>query len=389
MFTLKQKIALLKQAGVDVADTATEEEVNKLVEENVEVTEEETDEENEKSIGNTSMKSLKSIVSKVIGEKTSAIEQNIMAKLNVKSPEEKKEMEVKEMADFIKDVSFGKKAIDGQSGSFGNAVPTKLADMILEKLDKEAIIRKYAFVFKMAGKFQLPKEGTAVTSYWVGQNASITESNPTLDKDNLDDYYLATRVIIPRGLLNSSPLNIVNYVTNLCVRSITNTEETAFVAGDGSGKPKGIRATTLSAGNIKAQAGAGLAYKDVTNLTLALKPQYRKNAVYLTSTAGILALMNVLDDNKRPIFDLSSMTLLGKPLLESLDIPSNLGTGTNETEIFFGDLQYYYIKDGEDMFMEQDKIIANLQVEVVVAKAVDGVFTMPEALAKLTGVISA
>jgi len=32
----------------------------------------------------------------------------------------------------------------------------------------------------------------------VDENEEITESNPTISKKNLYDYYLATRVLIPR-----------------------------------------------------------------------------------------------------------------------------------------------------------------------------------------------
>jgi HK97 family phage major capsid protein len=138
-------------------------------------------------------------------------------------------------------------------------------------------------------------------------------------------------------------LNLTNYITNLCVRSITIEEETSFIAGAGSTEPTGLRSASVDS---VAQASTGLAYKDMINLTYSLKRQYRKNAVFLTSTAGVKALMNVLDDNKRPIFDPTNNTVLGKPLIETEDIPSNLGSGTDETEIWFGDMSYYYIKDG-------------------------------------------
>lgn len=383
---LKSKIALLRKSGIEVEDDATEEKVDELIEETTEEVDEA--EEAEKSIKEVSVGGLKTIVNKVVSENMKSIEDNISAKFtNVQTSEKDlKEKGLKESANFVKELCSGTKVINGTVSSFGYSVPTTLANMIQEGLDKEAVMRKYCFVFKMAGNYQLPQEGTGVTSYWVAQNEEITASSPTLSKTDLVDNYLATRVIIPRGLLNSTPLNLTRYITNLCVRSITNGEETAFVAGSGSSEPTGLRSADV---DTISQDSTGLAYKDMIDLMYSLKRQYRKNAVFLTSTAGVKAIMNVQDENNRPIFDPTNNTVLGKPLIETEDIPSNLGSSADETEIWFGDMSYYYIKDGDDMFMESVKVPSKLQTEIVLAKAVDGVYTLPEAMKKLDSVLSA
>jgi len=382
---LKSKIALLRKAGIEVEDDATLEEVDELIEESTEEINEEV--EAEKSIKEVSVKGLKTIVNKVVSENMKSIEETISAKFaNIKTQENTKENGVKESAEFLKALCLGNKAINGTVGSFGYSVPTTLANMIQEGLDKEAVMRKYCFTFRMAGNYQLPQDGTGVTSYWVAQNEEITESSPTIGKTDLVDLYLATRVLIPRGLLNSTPMNLTNYITNLCVRSITIEEETSFVAGAGTTEPTGLRSADVDS---IAQASTGLAYKDMINLMYSLKRQYRKSAVFLTSTNGVKALMNVLDENKRPIFDPTNNTVLGKPLIESEDIPSTLGSSADATEIWFGDLSYYYIKDGEEMFMESIKVPSKLQTEIVLAKAVDGVYTLDEAMKKMTAVVSA
>jgi aspartokinase-like uncharacterized kinase len=41
------------------------------------------------------------------------------------------------------------------------------------------------------------------------------------------------------------------------------------------------------------------------------------------------------------------------------------------------------------MFMESIKVPSKLQTEIVIAKAVDGIYTLPEAMKKMTAVISA
>lgn len=286
---------------------------------------------------------------------------------------------------FIKDLVAGNvKAIDSTTSSFGYTVPTELADKVLEKRDKLAKMRKYAFSFKMSGAFQVPKDGTAVTAYWVGENTEITEGAPTTGKSDLVDYYLGARVLIPRKLLSTSAVNVVEYVANLCGRAIRNTEETAFVAGDGSSKPTGVRGASFSS---VAQAGASLAYDDIVNGFYGLAEQYRVDAVWLTSSAGMKAIRKIKDSNGVPIFDPKESIMFDRPVLESSDIPSNLGSGGDETEIILFSPSFYWIKDGEDMFMEQDKVISKLQTEVVLAEAVDGVMTLTDAGYKITGVV--
>lgn len=326
---------------------------------------------------------VKEIIPALKGEILEELKGTLKDEVKVNSDEEK----VEKSADFIRKACNGeleKKAIDSTTDSFGYTVPTELSDFILKAKDKIAKMRKLAFVFQMAGNFDLPTEGTGVTGYWVGENETITESNPTIGKKTLVDYYLAARVLIPRKLLNTSAYNIVNYVGELCARKLRDTEETAFVAGDGSSKPTGLRSATLT--GSQAQAGSALVYDDIVNLFYALPEQYRENAVFITSALGMKAIRKINDDNSVPIFDLRDQKMFNRPVIESSDIPSNLGSSADTTEIYFGDMWYYWIKDGEKMFVDTDKVLSKLQIELVVAQAVDGVYTLPAACKKLTGV---
>lgn len=342
---------------------------------------------NEPQVKEITLEELKGMVSDQLKELLTGFKDEIKGELSAGLPQIKSEVTAEEKAEigakFIRDVVEGK-AVNSGTSSFGYTIPTELASEVLAKRDKLSKMRKIAFQFNLSGPFQLPTEGTGVTAYWVGENTEITESNPTVGKKSLNDYYLAARVLMPRQLLKTSAFNIINYVSNLCSRSIVATEETAFVAGDGSEKPSGLRGTS-GVGSV-AQAAGSFAYDDLVNLYYTVKEQYRQNGVFLTSTAGIKLLRKLKDLNGLPIFDVRDNTVFGKPVIESEDIPSNLGAGTNETEVWFFDPFYYWIKDGENMFMETNNIPSKLQTELVIAEAVDGIYTLPEAAAKLTAV---
>ncbi len=335
------------------------------------------------------MEDLKGLISdgvkEIVGELKEEIVKETQAGLRdfkVATDEEK----IEKAAQFVKDICLGNieaKAVDSTDGSFGYTVPTELANYILTKKNKISKMRNLAFVFQLSGEFQLPIEGVGVTAYWVGENEEITESDPTISKKNMHDFYLASRVLIPRKLLNTSAFNIINYIGELCSRKLRDVEETSFVAGDGANKPTGLRTTSF--GEIS-QAGDQFDYDDLVNLFYELPEQYRQNAVFMTSSAGMKLLRKLKDKNNLPIFDVRDQTVFNRPVIESADIPANLGETTNQTEILFFDPWYYWIKDGEKMFVDTDKRIRSLQTELVVAEAIDGVYTLPDAGKRLKAV---
>ena len=313
-----------------------------------------------------------------------------------KSEADQKVADLETAANFVKYVvvpekkhkELGVKAIDTTTGSFGYTVPTELSSEILKKKQKINAIRGRAFSFEMAGKFDLPTEGTAVTGYWVTDNTAVTEAAPTTTKSSLDDWYLAALVKAPWKLLQTSNATIVEYISYLAAKALGETEESAFVGGDGTNKPTGLRSASVSSvAQVSASVG-GFAYSDMINGYFLLNQKYRKNGSWITSPAGMKLLANMKDSQNRPIFPagVPMDNFLGKPLIESDDIPSNLGAGTNETEVWFADLSYYWIKDGQQMQMTTQDVIENLQTKIVIYEAVDGKFTLAEAGAKVTAV---
>ena len=138
-----------------------------------------------------------------------------------------KEEKAEKAAEFIRELvsdklTAEKKTITTDTGSFGYTCPVELEQAVHEKKDKIAKIRKNAFVFNLAGKYQLPLEGEGVTAYWITTEADsdLTQSNPTINKTDMDDYYLASRVRVPYKLLNTSAINIVDYISNLSARAL-------------------------------------------------------------------------------------------------------------------------------------------------------------------------
>lgn len=300
--------------------------------------------------------------------------------ISIKGPEEKAQEKLDIAANFIKSVivpqkhwkDYGVKAIDTTGGSFGTVVPVELRDEIIAQSAAWQVIRKYAFVFQLSGKVTVPTEGTAVTAYWVAENAAVTESTPTIAGITLDDFGVACLVKVSWKLLNTSSANIVKFVAALAGKALTIKEESAFVAGDGSSKPLGV--TTTSGITNVAQIGANYTLADIMKLYFALPAPYRANAQFLTGPLGARTLYGLKDTTGRPLMDFyadgangGEMRVLGRPLLESSDIVES-----TTTSIWFGDLSNYWIKDGSEIEVATQDQIENLQTKIVVYKYVDG-----------------
>lgn len=339
------------------------------------------------------MDELKSVITEVVGESAMAkgLEEvkSQLSKMTAKGDEPDEEVNAEEGAKFVKDLCEGKiqadkKTISTGTASFGYTVPTTLAKAVHEKKDKIAKIRKNAFVFQLDGKFQLPVEGTSATAYWIDTetDADITESNPTTTKNDLDDNYLAVRVRVPYKLLATSNVNITEYVSRLSARAIVKAEETAFVAGDGTGEPTGIRNASIS----YIDSDASVSYDNLVDLFYSVPEQYRMNGKWLMSTKALKLVRKLKDLNNLPIFDVRDNTIFAKEVLECVDIPENLGTSANETEIYFGDLSEYWIKEGTSMLAETRPVQGRLQVDMFMYESIDGCVVNTDAFRKLRGV---
>lgn len=287
----------------------------------------------------------------------------------------------------------------GTGTAGGVLVPTTVADRIVSQLKYISPIRQIATVISdMPAQLELPSETSMVQAYWVGETVAATPSAEAFAPNLLTPYQLVGLDSLTGAILQDAATNpsIQQYVENRFATALALKENDAFVNGDGSGKPYGFRSSAITPGSV-AQAGAALAYKDVVALKYALPVAYRNLGVYLVSSAGMQALENVKDSQGRPIWreglsDSEPATVLGRPVHVVEEIPSNLGAGTNQTEIWYGYFTNYFIGDRQGIRVDyglQGTDFASNQISLRVLERVAGRPVQGESFAKLTGVISA
>jgi HK97 family phage major capsid protein len=281
---------------------------------------------------------------------------------------------------------------EGTSADGGYLVPTEFRNTIIDKLYKESVIRQRATVIPMASdKMDVPKAGNNVNVYWTAENTAFTESNPTFDMMTLNTNKLTGLSKMSRELFADIRINLIDYIATIFARGFKQEEDKVFLGGDGTGKPKGIRTYTIT--NV-AQAAGTLAADDFIKLFYALPSQYRSKATWLVHNDVILKARLLKDSQGRYIwtdgFADAAPTILGRPVVEQNDIPVNLGAGTNESEVFLGDLSYYLIGDREEIGVETTTVGAGAfethQVAFKTWERIDGQLGLTDAFRKLTAV---
>lgn len=282
------------------------------------------------------------------------------------------------------------------SADGGVLVPTELRTALIERKYRTPHLRNFVTVLPMpSGKLDLDAESTTVTVNWTTELALITQSDPQFVKLSLSAENLMGLTRISRQLLHDNGMgdSLVDWVIDRFAAAIARAEDTAFMVGTGTGQPKGIRPETLVS---IAQAGANLASSDLVNLYFTLPEQYRANATWIMPDARLKLIANLRSTDGKLLYEnafnngTDTPTLMGRPVIVQPDIPTNLGAGTNESEIYFGDLQYYIVGDTEQTFAEssihEGESFARHRLAVKVGERLDGGLALTEAIVKLTAV---
>ena len=298
--------------------------------------------------------------------------------------------------EFWKDLSVA------SDSSGGYLVPWEFHAMVIMALEKMPVIRNLATVFPITAKDEVPAVTNKPQMYWGVENEDFDEGNVTFG--NLTLTANLGRVFIPlsRRLAANARVDIVALLSKLFAQAFARGEDNAFINGSGVNMPTGLRHTALAGaetgGQIVsiAQRGASLTGDDLIDLFYTLPSQYRRNATWLVNDSVIGKIRTLKDQIGQYLwasgFADRPNTILGRPCLEQPWLPVNLGAGSPsvESEIWFGDLSFYYIGDCETMGVESTTTggtaFRKHQLQIKAWEEIDGKVALADAFAYMTGV---
>lgn len=238
---------------------------------------------------------------------------------------------------------------------------------LIPMLRNLAVIRKAgARTFPMGASIEFDRQSTAGTAYYGRSidNTAITESEQALDALRMSEKKLTALTAVPNDLIRSASVSAEEFVRDDLLQVMALREDLAFIRGTGTdGTPMGLRYQAHS-DNIYVETmtteGSPTLAEAKAELIKARKKLRRANIplinpVWLMASngeAGLMALAGPGGDGTNVLEAEYSQkgTLYKIPVFITEQIPTNLGGGTDESELYLVDMHYAMI--GESMNLE-------------------------------------
>ena len=144
------------------------------------------------------------------------------------------------------------------SAAGGYLVPTDFDDMVSSVRRSRAVVGNVAreIVTDEGHTLLMPAATTHGVATWTAENAAYTASDEVFSQVSLGAYKAATKVIASEELTRDAAGDFDQFLANELGQRIAVLEETAFAAGDGTGKPLGITHSTSGYSVVTAATGS-------------------------------------------------------------------------------------------------------------------------------------
>ncbi|MFO0687495.1 MAG: phage major capsid protein [Myxococcota bacterium] len=231
----------------------------------------------------------------------------------------------------------------------GHLVATNLlAGSFIELLRARSAVMQMAptVLPGLVGNVDIPRQTAAATTYWINEGSNTTESNPAFDKVSLAPRTVSARVDMTRKLLLQSTPAIVGILQADMSKQIATAIDQAAINGSGTAPvPRGVL-NTAGIGSVTYVPTTPLTkFQSVIALLTALAAANADDATsgFITTPEIRAAFMSVFPDPGagasiwNPARDSEGRSsLLGFPAVVTNNVPKNLGAGTNEHALIFG-----------------------------------------------------
>lgn len=280
---------------------------------------------------------------------------------------------------------------EGTPADGGYLVPIEYGNMLIEDIRDASPMRGLATVMSTrSDTFKIPKLTARPQVQWRAEKATKATTTANFGEVEFTPYSLAAIVTLTTELEADATLgvngSIINLITRLLTQSVVEKEDSAFFTGDGSNKPTGLTAATISS-----QAKGSNFADTIIDVFHSLGQGYRGRATWVGNYETLREVRKVKDNENRYLvqeLDRSPFgTLLGRPIVEA----NSLGHG----ELYVGDFASgYFIVDREGISVDVSREATvggsnyfekNL-VGVRVEKRTDGEVVLPTAFRKVTNI---
>lgn len=269
----------------------------------------------------------------------------------------------------------------GKDTATGNYVMAPVSDDKFTKARvKESLFRQIATNICAYGSgYRIWAKDTNDLAVFVPEGGEIPLESTIHDftAKSVDSHKLAVFVKTDEDFIRDASFDFESYLTARLAQNFGRAEENGFINGTGDGMPTGILAESNGA-DIGVTTDA-LTYDNVVKLFFSVKPEYRRNGVWLMNDETALTLRTLKDADGNYIWNHNNDTILGRPVRISQFMP---GAETGSKPIAFGDFSYYWVIDRYPLAVRsiKEKFVQLGQIGHLATEFLDGKLIRPEAI---------
>lgn len=241
----------------------------------------------------------------------------------------------------------------GSPSTGGYVTAPVFSTTVVEKLTQITPMRSVASVMQVAsGKVYIPVNTAPLAGGWVSETGARQSSEPVFDQVAIDAYEHAVIVPVSQQLLEDSFIDLQAFVAQQAAKQFAKAEGTAFIIGDGNGKPTGLLKTPGSYDFVDAQDDGSDLIESVIKAFYQLPGAYAANGSWLMNRATQGAIRAAADTTTKgtlwsdSLADGTPARLLGRPVYDAPDMEDIKDTGSPPASatypIAFGDFASAY-----------------------------------------------
>ncbi|MCM5691436.1 phage major capsid protein [Sinorhizobium meliloti] len=242
-----------------------------------------------------------------------------------------------------------KTLVVGTPASGGYTVAPEYSANIVKKLVQLSPMRSIASVMSIGtSKVFIPTLATDASGGWVTETGARPSSEPTFGQVEIDVHEHAVVIPVSRALLEDSFIDLSSFLADRIAIKFAQAEATAFVTGDGNGKPSGL----LDSENVFTSVTAALDESDLIEKLIevyySLPSAYAMNGTWAMNRATMGKIRAAADTTTKGTLWSDSLAngqparFLGANVVE---FPDMANFGAAAVPVVFGDFSNYQVVD--------------------------------------------
>ncbi len=222
----------------------------------------------------------------------------------------------------------------GSDADGGYLVTTPMSQTIVQIINESSPMRQLASVETISSdSLDLIEDTGDMAASWVAETDARSDTTTAqIGKNNIPVYEMYAQPKATQKLIDDGSIDIEQWVARKVADKFARLEATAFISGDGTGKPTGILSYTAGTawGDIQqvvSGSDAAITGDSLLKLYYSLKDDYAKRATFLMHRSTVQAVRLLKDSTTGQYLWQPGLasgtpdTLLGVPVALAADMP--------------------------------------------------------------------